>query len=71
MYHIYCVIYIMIYITLHYMIYRMCVSYMLQILQAGKNTTFDVVFLAREVGDVEYALKILTDRGVFIYNVSI
>ena len=41
-----------------------------QTLKPGANTTFDIVFLARQLGNVEHSLKIHTSHGTFIYNVS-
>ncbi|XP_067948178.1 transmembrane protein 131-like [Watersipora subatra] len=46
-----------------------CSFFKEKIIQPGKNTTFDVVFLARQLGNVEHALKVQTDRGVFMYHV--
>ena len=36
----------------------------------GGNTTFDVVFLARQTGSVENTLYIHTSQGSFRYQVS-
>lgn len=41
-----------------------------QVVPPGGNTTFDVVFLAREEGNVENTLYIHTSVGSFSYNVS-
>jgi len=40
-----------------------------QVVPAGGNTTFEVVFLARAVGNVENTLFINTAVGVFSYQV--
>ena len=36
----------------------------------GGNTSFDVVFLARQLGNVENTLYIHTSQGSFKYHVS-
>jgi len=42
----------------------------LQIVPPGGNTTFDVVFLARQEGNVENTLYIHTSLGSFKYQVN-
>lgn len=44
--------------------------FLLQMVPPGGNTTFDVVFLARQVGPVENTLYIHTTQGSFKYQVS-
>jgi hypothetical protein len=43
----------------------------LQVVPPGANTTFDVVFLARQLGNVENTLYIHTSQGTFRYQVSL
>lgn len=45
--------------------------FVLQIVPPGGNTTFDVVFLARQEGNVENTLYIHTSQGSFKYQVRI
>lgn len=48
----------------------MCIAFYLQVLKAGESTTFDVIFLARMVEDVQTTLYIQTSLGTFDYKVS-
>ena len=47
------------------------VFFCLQVVQALGNTTFEIVFLARLVGNVENTLFIHTSRGVYPYQVDL
>ncbi|CAH1777102.1 unnamed protein product [Owenia fusiformis] len=46
-----------------------CAFFKEKVVPPGGNTTFDVVFLAREVGSVENTLYIHTSQGVYKYQV--
>ena len=47
------------------------ILFLFQMVPPGGNTTFDVVFLARQTGSVENTLYIHTSQGSFKYQVSI
>ncbi len=50
---------------------RICFFFGFQKVPPGGNTTFEVVFLARQVGNVENTLYIHTSKDSFKYQVSI
>jgi hypothetical protein len=50
--------------------YGHLIFFWVQSLQPGGNTTFEVVFLARELGNVEDTLVIHSSAGSFKYSVS-
>jgi len=47
-----------------------CYVFCLQIVHPLGNTTFEIVFLARLVGNVENTLFIHTSKGVYPYQVQ-
>ena len=47
-----------------------CSFFQQQIIEAGANTSFDVYFLAREIGHTDSSLFINTNKGIIKYTVN-
>lgn len=56
---------------LHYNFLKYIVLFVVQVIPALGNTSFNVVFLGREEGEVESNLFIHTSEGSFKYQVSV